>query len=38
MTCIIAVEHKGKVWMGGDSAGTRSDMHQQSRSDKKSFY
>ena len=23
MTCIVAVEHDGKVWMGGDSAASR---------------
>lgn len=25
MTCIVAVEHEGKVWMGGDSAASRDD-------------
>ncbi len=25
MTCIVAIEHEGKVWMGGDSAATRDD-------------
>lgn len=25
MTCVVAIEHEGKVWMGGDSAATRED-------------
>lgn len=37
MTCIIGMEHKGKVWMGGDSAGTAGNMNQRIRADKKVF-
>lgn len=37
MTCIVGIEHKGKVWMGGDSAGTNSMMNQTIRDDKKVF-
>lgn len=25
MTCIVAVEHEGKIWMGGDSAASREE-------------
>lgn len=28
MTCIVGIEHSGKVWMGGDSAAIISDSHQ----------
>lgn len=37
MTCIVGLEHQGHVWMGGDSAGTCSNMNQRIRSDKKVF-
>lgn len=37
MTCIIGYEHNGVVWIGGDSAGTASDMTQRVRKDKKVF-
>jgi len=37
MTCIIGLESKGKVFIGGDSAGTSSNMLQRSRNDKKVF-
>lgn len=37
MTCIIGLEHDGKVWMGGDSAGTAGNMNQRIRKDKKVF-
>lgn len=37
MTCIVGLEHKGTVWMGGDSAGTNMRMDQTSRADKKVF-
>lgn len=37
MTCIIGMEHNGKVWMGGDSAGTAGNMQQRIRADKKVF-
>src|SRR5258706_6693742 len=37
MTCIAAIECKGRVWIGGDSAGTASNMHQRIRKDKKVF-
>ncbi len=35
MTCIVGVEHRGRVWIGGDSAGTASNMHQRVRKDPK---
>lgn len=28
MTCIVAVEHKGRVWMGGDSAANDGEVLQ----------
>lgn len=37
MTCIIGVEHKKKVYIGGDSAGTNEHMLQRIRDDKKVF-
>ena len=37
MTCIVGMIHKGKVWMGGDSAGTAGNMNQRIRKDKKVF-
>ena len=37
MTCIVGIESKGKVWIGGDSAGTAGNMHQRIRKDKKVF-
>jgi ATP-dependent protease HslVU (ClpYQ) peptidase subunit len=37
MTCIVGVERNGVVWMGGDSAGTSSNMNQRIRGDKKVF-
>lgn len=37
MTCIVGCEHKGAVYIGGDSAGTASNMHQRVRKDKKVF-
>ena|SRR3990167_1385107 len=37
MTCIIGIENKGKVWMGGDSAGTSEDFSQRVLGDKKVF-
>lgn len=37
MTCIVGMTHNGKVWMGGDSAGTAGNMNQRIRADKKVF-
>lgn len=37
MTCIVGIESKGKVYVGGDSAGTRADGSQRSLADKKVF-
>lgn len=37
MTCIIGLEQKGTVWIGGDSAGTAGNMTQRVRKDKKVF-
>jgi len=37
MTCIIGLVKKDTVWIGGDSAGTASNMHQRVRADKKVF-
>jgi ATP-dependent protease HslVU (ClpYQ) peptidase subunit len=37
MTCIAAIAHKGKVWMGGDSAGSDSSFSIQTRTDPKVF-
>lgn len=37
MTCIVGIEHDGDVWIGGDSAGTASNMLQRIRDDKKVF-
>ena len=37
MTCIVGMEKNGKVWMGGDSAGTAGNMNQRIRADKKVF-
>lgn len=37
MTCIVGLEKNGKVWMGGDSAGTSMNMNQRIRADKKVF-
>lgn len=37
MTCIVGLEKGNTVWMGGDSAGTASNMHQRIRGDKKVF-
>lgn len=37
MTCIVGLEKNGKVWMGGDSAGTAGNMNQRIRADKKVF-
>lgn len=37
MTCIVGLEHKGRVYIGGDSAGTAGNMHQRLRKDKKVF-
>lgn len=37
MTCIVGVERRGAVWIGGDSAGTASNMHQRVRKDPKVF-
>lgn len=37
MTCIVGIEKKGTVWLGGDSAGTARNMHQRVRADKKVF-
>ena len=37
MTCIVGMIHNGKVWMGGDSAGTAGNMNQRIRADKKVF-
>lgn len=36
MTCIVGVEHEGRVWMGGDSAGVSGWLHHQ-RTDAKVF-
>ena len=37
MTCIIGLVHDGKVWLGGDSAGTDSNYSQTIRADQKVF-
>jgi ATP-dependent protease HslVU (ClpYQ) peptidase subunit len=37
MTCIAGVVHKGKVWIGGDSAGVCDDHSLTVRSDRKVF-
>lgn len=37
MTCIVGLESRGAVWIGGDSAGTASNMHQRIRKDPKVF-
>lgn len=37
MTCIVGLERRGTVWIGGDSAGTASNMHQRVRKDPKVF-
>lgn len=37
MTIIIGLEHRGTVWIGGDSAGTNQLMNQTIRADKKVF-
>lgn len=37
MTCIVGLVKKDTVWIGGDSAGTASNMHQRVRADKKVF-
>jgi hypothetical protein len=37
MTCIVGVEHKGTVWLGGDSAATSSDGSQTLIADSKVF-
>jgi ATP-dependent protease HslVU (ClpYQ) peptidase subunit len=37
MTCIVGVEHKGTVWLGGDSAATGSDGSQMLIADSKVF-
>lgn len=39
MTCIVGLEHEGRVWMGGDSAGTREgDMALRILGDVKIFF
>lgn len=37
MTAIAAVAHQGKVWIGGDSAGTAENLDQRPRADPKVF-
>lgn len=37
MTCIVGLVKGDTVWIGGDSAGTSSTMHQRVRADKKVF-
>lgn len=37
MTCIVGLEHKGDVWLGGDSAGARNDWSIKRRDDAKVF-
>lgn len=37
MTCIVGLQHKGKVWIGGDSLGVGEDIKQQ-RADPKVFH
>jgi len=37
MTCIVGIEDRDSVWIGGDSAGTAGNMNQRIRSDKKVF-
>lgn len=37
MTCIVGVQKKDVVWIGGDSAGTATNMNQRVRADKKVF-
>jgi ATP-dependent protease HslVU (ClpYQ) peptidase subunit len=37
MTCIVGVKHKGKVYLGGDSAGVSEGMDVTVRNDKKVF-
>lgn len=37
MTCIVGLIDSGKIWMGGDAAGTSSTFSQTIRKDKKIF-
>lgn len=37
MTCIVGIEHEGKVWMGGDTAGVSDDFTIEARRDVKVF-
>src|SRR5262245_4836166 len=37
MTCIVAIEHAGKVYIGGDSAGSNERFHLTVRADEKVF-
>lgn len=37
MTCIVGIEHKGTVWLGGDSAATGGDGSQMLIADSKVF-
>ena len=37
MTCIVGIVEKGKVYIGGDSAGVRQDLQVQLRKDPKVF-
>jgi len=37
MTCIVGIEHKGNVFIGGDSAGTNARMDLFTRADEKVF-
>lgn len=37
MTCIVGIEHKGKVWLGGDSAATDQSLNRTIIKDPKVF-
>ena len=37
MTCIVGIQHKGKVYIGGDSLGSNSSFQKVERSDAKVF-
>lgn len=38
MTCIVAIEHEGRIYMGADSAGTAPNFEIANRMDRKIFW
>jgi hypothetical protein len=38
MTCIVAVEHEGKIWVGADSIGMDESLYYNRRLDRKIFW